>query len=147
MFKKIFFSLNELGKKQPQNPYATANSADLLICRAIGYFLSSQQTMLFSQNYFVCQDHVKELLKDWATSNKNHFFYKRNLPLPTLQPMCSFPNNIYDELHTRKTKIVGNDLPRLSRNEAEFVLNRYGVLLHVGLRKFSDFYKVLYYKF
>jgi len=136
----VIFSLVSFRDKQPQNSYGASNSADLLLCRALGLFNLSAQDHFLASSPMICQAHINELLTNWAVGNK-HFVRANNSQTKQKEASCSFVSNAFEEaestFHTYQTNVTSNNLPRLSKVQAEFLLNHYGVFLHVGLRKFK----------
>lgn len=125
--------------QRSQNLYGASNPADLLLCRSVGVFSFGEQQRYLTDNHFVCEGHVDELLTYWKLPKYNHLNSKSG---GSREPICSFPSiEPFNNLHTRKTKITGRDLPQLSKQQAEFILNNYGVFLHPGLCKFNSYFK------
>jgi hypothetical protein len=104
------------------NGYGSEDRADLILSRALGMFSLDRQNVLLARNQLICEGHVKKLLTKWSVSRYNHFSRGAR---GKREPICSFT-----------TKITGSNLPKLTKQQAQFVFNEYRVLLHIGLRKF-----------
>lgn len=130
-----------------KNLFGASNSADLLLARSIGVFSIDDQQTYITNNYYVCESHIKELLTKWYILTYEHFDHEQQNPM---RPICSFPTiEPFNNLHTKRTKTIGTDLPQLTKQQAEFVLTHYGILLHPGLCKnFYEFnFKFIMFRF
>lgn len=121
-----------------KNLFGASNPADLLLCRSMGVYSADEQNIFLTNGSWVCEQHLNEILKKWKTFSYKHFDHQNQSPNDSI---CSFPSiDQFNNLHTRRTKIKGNDLPELTKQQAEFMFVNYGVLLHPGLRKINFYF-------
>lgn len=93
------------------------------------------QQNLIDAGRFICDGHVKELLTKWSTFNYNHYLTEKVNGSKVKK--CSFPRNLLPDVHGSRPTLVSNSLPELQRNQTKFILEKYGIHLHPGLRKFN----------
>lgn len=106
--------------------------------RGMGKFDVNDELESFLENTYICDHHVSELGTRWG-SFAHH--YKRKLISNKRLMTCSFPDDILP-VHNDRMILTKNSLPRLTSAQAREVYQRYGTLLHVGLRKF---YPIIYF--
>lgn len=136
--KKIctfIFRMSEINREQ--EIFGTSNEVDLMLCRGAGEFsinwLNQETKQKILQRY-ICASHLEEF-RAWNRTQYRHVIKRRITGIMT--NVCSVPTD-FGPSH----EAVHENLEYLERHEAEYVLDKLGVLLPIGLRELDTFLPV-----
>lgn len=128
----------ELIENEDHAILGSRNELDLVLSRGQGLFdvdFEDENVKEEWRNKKICEGHRKELSTEWEQERYYHYIRKRDVKKVYWHSnkVCSFPEIL--EKHEKRPLLQSR--LEINKEEANAILMKEGILLHIGLRKFS----------